>query len=68
MDNKLVTAINSGNATGGGNGRGSSLGLRNVVQRLEAEYRDQAHLRVESKAGEGTRVLISLPILVEDED
>ena len=61
MDDKTAAAVNADNAAGV-NGQRTSLGLRNIAQRLEGEYRGQACTRIESKPGEGTRVLMSLPV------
>ncbi len=43
-------------------GRRPSLGLQNVIQRLEGEYGDQFSFKIESKVQEGTRILLSLPV------
>ncbi len=42
--------------------RRPSLGLQNVIQRLEGEYGDQFSFRIDSELGHGTRVLLSLPM------
>jgi hypothetical protein len=43
-------------------GRRPSLGLQNVIQRLEGEYGDQFSFKIESKVQEGARILLSLPV------
>ena len=42
--------------------RSSHIGLRNLCQRLAYRYKGQAALTVESRQGEGTTVLLSVPL------
>jgi sensor histidine kinase YesM len=37
------------------------LGLRNIVQRLRALYRDSAHFTIQAVIPEGTRVTLLVP-------
>lgn len=61
MDAKTAASIND-RTFSAVNGKRTSLGLRNVIERLEGEYGSEAHIHVESETGKGTRVLLFLPI------
>lgn len=60
MASEVVQAVNA-RAFYKETDRKSSLGLKNVLQRLEGEYGDRFCFRLESKIGRGTRVLLKLP-------
>ncbi len=42
--------------------RGAGIGMRNVQERLEVLYGDEAHFSVSSRPGRGTLVVIELPV------
>ena len=42
--------------------RSSHIGLRNLCQRLVYRYRGEAELRLNSRQGEGTRVILTVPL------
>jgi two-component system LytT family sensor kinase len=45
---------------------GSGIGMKNVQERLEVLYGNQASFNVVSNPGRGTRVLIELPANMPD--
>jgi two-component system sensor histidine kinase YesM len=45
----------------------SSLGLKNVYQRLKLYYGDEADLRIESELDEYTKVIMKMPLSTEGE-
>lgn len=57
MPSELAHAINAGSFTGDG----SSLGLQNVIQRLNGEYEGEFSIRVDSAPDMGTRILLYIP-------
>lgn len=42
--------------------RGTGLGIRNIHERIKLMYGDEYGLRIMSKPGEGTRVILSIPV------
>lgn len=60
MDPSLMTSVHS-RSFGQNLGR-AALGLRSVIRRLELEYGDRFEIQVESEAGHGTRIMLSIPI------
>jgi sensor histidine kinase YesM len=43
-----------------------TVGLPNVIRRLQLEYGPRCHIDLDSQLGHGTRVTIRLPILIEN--
>ena len=42
---------------------GTGIGMRNVRERMEVLYGNEAHVSIESRPGRGTKVLLVMPIL-----
>lgn len=61
MDAKIAASINNRTFTAI-NSHKTSLGLGNVMQRLEGEYGSEAYIHVESEIGKGTQIFLFLPI------
>jgi two-component system, LytTR family, sensor kinase len=68
VDAKLIVEVEDdgvgvGVHPGSGIGpKGAGIGMRNVQERLEVLYGDEAHFTVTSRPGRGTLVVIELPV------
>ena len=46
-----------------GDGNGNGIGMRNVRERMEVLYGNQAEVEVVSRPGRGTKVTLVMPVL-----
>jgi sensor histidine kinase YesM len=61
IDAAIMTAVNARTFTYKQSDR-TSIGLQNVIQRLEAEYGEACTVHIEGGSGQGTRVMLLLPL------
>jgi two-component system LytT family sensor kinase len=47
---------------------GSGIGLRNVRERMQVLYGDEATVEMVSRPGRGTRVRLSMPVMTHERD
>ncbi len=62
-EGKLFLEVEDDGVGMSGEPAGTGIGMPNVAERLKVLYGDVAKMRVESRAGAGTRVELELPIL-----
>lgn len=65
MDDATVRTM-LGGGTPENSAIGSGIGIRNVIDRLELYYGDQAKCFIESTLGRGTKVILLLPTLADE--